>query len=233
MVKVDEAVVAKYKFENKTFEILVDCEKALEVRDGNDIDMSDVLATKRVFSDSAKGLAASEHDFERIFKTKDLNEVAKQIIRKGEVQLTAEHRKKVRETKRRQIIDIIHRNGIDPRTNLPHPLQRIENAIEEAKVHIDENKGVEKQVDEILKKIRVVLPIKFALKEIAVKVAGKFAGKARPLVASFGKILRDDWQTDGSWIVVVEIPGGLEEDFTDKINNLTHGETLFKVLKTY
>ena len=57
---------------------------------------------------------------------------------------------------------MIHANGIDPKTNLPHPLQRIENALEEANVKIDEHKSEEKQVEEIVRKLQPILPIKFA-----------------------------------------------------------------------
>ena len=33
---------------------------------------------------------------------------------------------------------MIHRNAVDPKTGLPHPPQRIESAMEEAKIHVDE-----------------------------------------------------------------------------------------------
>ena len=232
MVSVDEAVIARNKFENKNFEVLVDCEKALELKEGKAVDMSDVMATDMVFSDSAKGLAASEADIQKVFRTQDAKEAAKQIIQKGDVQLTADHRKKIKDAKKKQIMSIIHRNGIDPKTNLPHPQIRLENAFEEARVHIDEHKPVEKQVEEIVQKLRPILPIRFVIKEVAVKVPAQFAGKAHPLLKGFGKLLRDEWLTDGSWIAVVEIPGGLEEDLTDSLNNMTHGDVELKILNT-
>ena len=36
---------------------------------------------------------------------------------------------------------------------------------------------------------------------------------------------------DGSWKGHVELPGGLEQDFYDSLNNITHGQTQAKVLK--
>ena len=167
----------------------------------------------------------------QIFQTTEVEEVAKQIIKKGEIQLTSEYKEQLRENKRKQIINIIHRNCVDPTTHAPHPPQRIENALEEAKFHVDEFASVEKQVQDVLKKLKPIIPIKFEIKEIAIKVPSEFGAKAYPIVTQFGKILKDEWLKDGSWAVVIEIPGGLEEEFYDKINKLTHGDVESKVLK--
>ena len=142
MVNVDQAVIARLKTQGHNFEILADCSNALAVREGKDVSMRDVLAAMQVFSDAHKGLVASETAIKQIFGTNETEEVARQIIQKGEIQLTQEYREKLREEKRKQIISIIHRNGVDPKTHLPHPFNRIENAFEEARFHIDEFKSV-------------------------------------------------------------------------------------------
>jgi len=75
------------------------------------------------------------------------------------------------------------------------------------------------------------LPIKFEVKEIATKIPPEFAAKSYPIFNQFGKKIREDWQTDGSLVVVIEMPGGLEEDFHNKLNALCHGNVETKVLK--
>ena len=231
MVSVDHAIIAKLKTQGHNFEILVDCDGALAFKSGKDIDIRSILAAQKIFSDAKKGLDAPENAMKAIFGTQDPLEVAKTIIKKGEIPLTTEYKEKLREEKRKQIISIIHVNAVDPQTHLPHPPQRIENAIAEAKVHIDEFQDVHKQVQEIIKKIRPILPIKFEDKEIAVKIPAEHAAKSYAAVKQFGRMLREDWQTDGSWVAVIEMPGGLENDFYDKINKLTHGNIEAKVLK--
>ena len=232
MVNVDEAIIARLKTHGQDFEILVDCNNALALREGKDVDMHDILAAMQVFSDAHKGLAASETAIKQIFGTNDVNEVAAQIIKKGDVQLTQEYRESLREEKRKQIIAILHRNGVDPKTHLPHPPQRIENAFAEAKFHVDEFTGVQEQVQEALKKLMPILPIKFEVKEIAIKISPEYAPKCYSTVKQFGTILREDWQTNGSWVAVVEIPGGMESDLYDKLNKIAHGNVESKVLKT-
>lgn len=232
MVSVDNAVLARLKTHGQNFEILVDCNNAVALKEGKEIDMKDVLAAMTIFSDAKKGLEASETAIKQIFETQDINEVAKKIISNGEVQLTSEYRDELRKNKRKRIIDIIHKNGVDPTTHAPHPPQRIENALVEAKFHVDEYMPVKKQVEEALNKLKPIIPIKFEMKEIAAKFPSEFGAKAYPLVKSFGKMLKEEWLKDGSWVVVVEIPGGLEEEFYDKVNKLTHGSVEAKVLKT-
>lgn len=228
MVNIDDAVVAKLKIGANIFEVLVDCEKALELRKGKDIDLDDILATNDIFKDLKKGEHAS--DLLKFFKTENRKEIAKRIIMEGEVQLTSEYKRKLRDEKKKQIINNIHRNAVDPNTNLPHPPQRIEMALNEAKVNIDEFKPVEEQLKMILPKLRVLLPLKYEMREIAIKIPGTYAGKCYTVLKQYGKLLKDEWQNDGSLVAVVEIPAGIQEEFFDKLNNLAHGEVESKIL---
>lgn len=230
MTTVDKANVIKLKTHGQNFEILADSAKALSLKSGMAVDIRDVLAVQKVFTDAKKGMEASPNALSSIFKTDDPLEVAKLIIQKGDIPLTAEYKHNLREQKKKQIIDIIHRNAVDPKTHAPHPPQRIEAALEQAKFHIDEVKDVNRQVEDALKAIRPILPIKFEIKEIAAKVPAEFAAKSYPILNSFGKKIREDWQTDGSLVVVLEMPGGLEEDFHNKLNALCHGNVETKIL---
>jgi len=228
MVNIDDAIVAKFRKGENVFEILVDCEKALEFRNGKDIDLDDILATNDIFKDVKNGEHAS--NLMKVFNTEDKREIAKKIILEGEIQMTSEYKKKLRDEKRKQIINNIHRNAVDPNTGFPHPPQRIEMALDEAKINIDEFKPVEEQLKNILPKIRVILPLKYEIREIAIKIPGAYAGKCYSVLKQYGKLLNDEWQNDGSLVAVVEIPAGLQEEFFDKLNNLAHGEVESKIL---
>jgi len=165
-----------------------------------------------------------------IFETNDKLEIAKIVLKQGDVELTSEYRESLRKQKLRRIIDIIHRNAVDPKTGLPHPVSRIENAIDVAKVKIDEIKSAEKQIDDVLKALRPVLPLKFEIKEIEVVIPAADAAKAYGFVRNFGDLLKENWNNDGSWTGVIRMAGGLELDFYEKLNNITHGKNEVKVL---
>ncbi|MEM3154355.1 MAG: ribosome assembly factor SBDS [Candidatus Woesearchaeota archaeon] len=216
--------LARLKKGTDVFEIVINPEQAVYFRHHLETNVREALAYPKIYSDAKKGLLASEQRMQAIFGTTDPLEIAKQIIIKGDIQITAEYRKQLLEQKRKRIIDIIRRQGVDPRTNSPHPLTRIEAALAEAKVRIDEFKTPELQVPEILKALRPIIPIKLVMKEIEVVVPAQYAPKAYPFIKSFGKIIKEHWKSDGSWNGKIEIPGGLETEFYDKLNSITRGQ---------
>ncbi len=230
-VELDKAIIAKYKIGEDNFEILVDCDNALRIKAGNEAPLDDVLATDDIYKDVKKGLHASETELKRVFGTSDKKKVALEIIKKGQVQVTTEHKTKLREEKKKRIIDLIHKNAIDPKTGMPHPPQRIELALEEAKVRIDEFKNAEEQLQEIIAKIRGILPIKFEVSEIAIKIPARYASAAYRILKENGKLLKDEWQEDGSLMAVIELAAGVKQKLEDELNRLTRGEVEFKTIK--
>jgi ribosome maturation protein SDO1 len=144
----------------------------LSLRKGSDVDFGELLAATTVFKDAAKGSAQSPEVLSKVFGTTDIGVIAKRIVLQGEVQLTTEQRKAMREARKREVIEFISRNAMNPQTNSPHPPQRIEIALEEAKIHIDEFKSAEEQANEILKELKKIIPISFEKLKIAVSRIG-------------------------------------------------------------
>lgn len=229
MVDVNKAVIAKLKREGKEFEILVDCDKALELREGKPIGIDDILAVDDIFKDVKKGEKASEHDLEKTFKTKDAREISKIIIKEGIVQLTKAHLAKQREEKKKQIINLIHMNAVDPKTGIPHPPQRIESALEEAKVHIDENKKAEDQISDIIKKLQTILPIKFEKRKIKIVIPAKYAGQCYNVLKRYNAI--EEWMNNGNLKGIVELPAGIVDEFFGRLNSICHGEVESSIIE--
>jgi ribosome maturation protein SDO1 len=157
--------------------------------------------------------------------------VAKQIIQRGEIQLTTEQRRQMLEAKRKQIVQYIAANAINPQTGTPHPPQRIEIAMEEAKVHIDPFKGLEEQVKEVLDALRPLIPIRFEKVRIAVRLSAEDGAKCYGDLKAFGAILKEEWQPSGAWIGVVEMPAGMQTEFLERLNAKTKGNVETRILK--
>ena len=136
----------------------------------------------------------------------------------------------MREEKRKAIVDFIAKNAMNPQTGAPHPPLRIETALTELKIQVDEWKDVNTQVNEILPKLRKLLPISMEKLEIALKVPPSFASPALNLLHKYG-IKKQEWTNDGSLIAVVEIPGGMKQELFDKLNHLSHGQITTKLLE--
>ena len=230
MVTLEDAVIARLEYYGERFEILVDPDLASDFKKGEDIKIEEILAVEEVFKDAKKGDKSSEEAMNKAFETIDPLEAAAIIIRKGQVQLTAQQRRDMQEDKRRMIVAIIAREAINPQTKLPHPTRRIEIAMEEAKIRVDPFKSVDEQVNITLKAIRRLIPIKLERVKVAIHIPGEDTGKVYGIISEFGKTLKEEWQQDGSWVAIVEIPGGIQDNFYQKLSEVTHGQVETKLL---
>jgi len=230
MVSLDKAVVARYKHGKRIFEILVDSEEAYLIRSGAQKEIEDVLAVDEIFVDASKGEKATEADLMAVFSTTDIGEIAKEILKEGELQLTAEQRRRKVEEKKMMVVDRIARISINPQTNTPHPPTRIEIAMNEAKVHIDPFKSVDELVNETVKAIRAIIPIKIEEIAIAVKIPAAYTGRVYELKRNF-ELVKEEWQGDGSFIAVVKVPAGMKDELFSFLNRITKGEAQTKVVK--
>jgi len=226
----EKYTIARFTKDNEHFEILVKPEKALQYRMGKTLAITEVLATETIFSDANKGTKVSEEALRKAFETTDPLKVAETILKKGTIQLTTEQRRKMIEDKRKQIIAFISRQCIDPRTNLPHPPLRVEQAMEQIHYSIDSFKPVEGQAKEVIKLLRSILPLKIEQVSVGVHIPAECAARAYGTVKGFGTIKREEWRGDGSWYGVIEMSAGLYGPFLEKIGEITKGRAEAKML---
>ncbi|GAB7017674.1 ribosome assembly factor SBDS [Halostagnicola bangensis] len=233
MISLDEAVTARLESHGARFEVLVDPDAALEIKRGEfDEDLEDYIAAEDVFEDASSGDRPAEDDLEKVFDTTDPLEIIPEVIKEGEIQITADQRREMQEQKRKQLITTIARNAINPQMDdAPHPPERIESALEEAGFTVDPMEPVSEQVDDALDDLRPVIPIRFEEVSIAVQIPPEHAGSAQAKIRQYGDLESEEWQPDGSWIGVITFPAGLQNDFYDVVNENTSGEAETQVVK--
>ncbi|KAF5061665.1 Shwachman-Bodian-Diamond syndrome (SBDS) protein [anaerobic digester metagenome] len=231
MIPLDQAVVARLESHGERFELLVDPDQASRYRHGEEVDLEDVVAALFVFENASRAERASDEALKKAFHSTVFEEVAPQIIKKGEIQLTAEQRRQMIAEKRKQVVTFIARNAVNPQTGLPHPAKRIEMAMEEARVGIDPTRHLDVLVKETVKALRPILPIRFEELRLAVRIPPDNAARAYADIAAAATIEQEEWQKDGSWICVVRIPAGIQDDFYALVNRLSKGDADVKKLK--
>lgn len=231
MVTLDKSVFARYSKDGKHFEIYVDPVKALEFKQGRQVSVTEFLAVDAVFKDARKGDHASESALKEVFGTSVPSEVAKQIVLKGEIQLTTEQRRNAIEEKKRAIISLIARESINPQTKTPHPPHRIEKAIDEARVSIDPFEKVEIQVEKVLKAIRPIIPISMERLRIETMIPPAYTGQVYHMLKKH-ELEKEEWLDNGCLKAVLKIPAGLESEFYSEINSICKGEAQFTRLKS-
>lgn len=230
MVKLEDAVIARFEHSGEKFEILVDPYLSMDLRHGKQVDFDDLLADDLVFKDARKGEKKTESSIQKVFGTLDIKEVSKKIILEGEVQLTTQQRREFVEKRKNEVVNFIARNALNPQTSLPHPPKRIELALEEARFSFDLNKSFNEQVELAVKQIRKLLPISLEKLKVAIRVSSMFAGKAVAVIHKYN-VVKEEWQNDGSLVVIFEVPAGVKQDLFNDLNHVTHGDFESKIME--
>jgi ribosome maturation protein SDO1 len=223
VVTVEDAVIARWETQGSRFEVLVDPQAVQDLKDGRTVDLRDKLALDQVFKDAKKGDKISAEHLERTFHTRDLAEIARQIVLHGEVQVTTDQRRRLQEAKRKQIVATIARNAMNPQTGAPHPPARIEAAMVEAKVHIDPFRPVDAQVQEVLTKLRPLLPIRLDTVKVRLRVPAQHYPRVIGEVKGLGHLVSEEWLSDGAWSAVIEIPAGVQTELYELLSARTKG----------
>ena len=231
MVNVEDAVVARWEKGGSRFEVLVDPEAVQAIRDGRPVNLADKLALDQVFKDAKKGDKISAEHLEKTFHTRDIVEIARQIVLNGEVQVTTEQRHQLQALKHRQIVTMIARNAMNPQTGAPHPPARIEAAMTEARVHVDPFRSADQQVNEILAKLRPLLPIRLDTVRVRMKVPAQYYPRVIGELKGLGKLSEEQWLGDGAWSAVLEIPAGVQTELYEKLNARTKGSAETALVK--
>ena len=220
--------IIKLTVEGDRFELIVKPDPALEYKLGKRADISSVLVSDEIYSDANKGSRASSEKLMKHFKTTDQTEVAKQIISKGELNLTTDQRRKMVEEKRKQIVQLINRSFVDPKTHLPHPIVRIEAAMDEARVSVDPFKNAPDQTKLIVDGLRKILPLKSETVRLTVTVPAQFSAQSYSVLKSTGEFKGEEWLSDGSLRVIVEMNAGLKAQFLDRLGSVSKGSAVVK-----
>jgi len=227
----DGMVIARLDSHGHTFEIIVEAEYVGEGRAEGWKDITEHMPADEIFSDARKGTRSPAEEMSKAFATSSPREIALEILKRGQVQLTTEQRRKMQEEKHRQIVALIAREGMNPQTKTPHPPARIEAAIAEAGIHIDPMKPVSVRVKDVVQALRSIIPITFDKMRLAVKLAGVDYGKCYGDIKALGTVRQEEWGADGSWMGVIEIPAGLQQELFSKLNEKTKGNVESKILK--
>jgi len=220
--------IARLRSGKLTFETMVDLDNAVKLRKGETVDIKEVIRDTAVYTDLKKGMHAGKDELENVFGTTELPVVVEKIVKKGQVEVTQEFRDEALENRKKQIIDFLARNAVDARTNRPFTPDMLENSLKEAGVKI-EDRPVDKQISAVLDRLKTIIPIKVETKKIKIKIPAEHTGRAYGIIQEYKE--KENWLGDGSLEVVLNIPVGIQGEFYDKLNNITHGSAITEEVK--
>ena len=227
----EKVTVVRYTFSGDKFELLVKPDSAFDYRLGKITEISKILVSDEIYTDSSKGNRATNEKLMQVFKTNDPAKIAEIIMKKGELNLTTEQRKKMTLEKRKQLVTFIAKTYVDPRSHLPHPPLRIEQALDDGRGSIDPFKNAEEQVKDIVEKLRPIIPLKSENIILEISVPAQFVAQSYTVLKSTGTLKKEDWQPNGSLKAILEIPAAARPNVIDRLGAITKGTATVEVSK--
>jgi len=220
--------IAKLRSGKLFFETMVDLDNAMKLRKGGEVSMSDVIRDNAIYTNLGKGMKAGSAELEQAFGTSEFEKVVEQIVKKGIIEVSQEFRDEALEARRKQVVDFLVRNAIDGQTGRPFTPDTLQNALKDAGVKI-ENKNIENQITRIVDSLKQVIPIKIETKKLKVIVPAVHTGKAYGLLTEYKE--KEEWLSNGDLQITLNIPVGIQMEFYDKLNSITHGSAITEEIK--
>lgn len=165
-VRLTNVAVVRMNRGGKRFEIACYRNKVVDYRQGLETDLSEVLQTERVFTNVSKGEFAKAKDLQKVFGTKDEEEIARMILSKGQVQVSDKERNQQLEKTNAQVAEWISKNCVQPSTNRPYTISQIRHAMQQANFSVHPTKPLKRQFLDCLKLLQDVIPIHRAKMEL-------------------------------------------------------------------
>lgn len=152
-----KSITVKYK----GLEILCVPGSVIPYRNGK-LDISKVLLTDdAIYKNVKNGNVASEKDMTKAFGEKlNLADAFHLMLTKGDFQITAKERQLLNDQRKAKLLAYFNDNFVDPKTNAPHPISRLEVTFAQIKARINYEIPFDKNCEEIRKSMLGVLPIK-------------------------------------------------------------------------
>lgn len=230
-IRLTNVAVVRMKKGGKRFEIACYKNKVISWRKNIEKDLDEVLQIQSVFTNVSKGAMAKREDLIAAFGKDDITEICKEILNKGELQVSEKERHTELASMFKDIATNVADKCVDPETKRPYSVSLIEKAMKDIHFSVKPNKNVKQQVLEVIGLLKADLPIERAHMRIQVSVgstkeAKQILEKLKPLCSS---IEHDDWNT-GCTSLTCLIDPGQYKTIDDLIRKDTKGHGRLELL---
>ena len=159
-VRFTNVAVVRLKRGGKRFEVAAYRNKVMNWRNKIETDLDEVLQIVSVFHNVGKGELAPMPDIEAAFGTRDVEEVCKVILAKGDLQVSDRERALMFDSMFKDIANLVCEMCVNPATQRPYPLSTIESAMRDT-IHysVHPNKAAKQQALDVIAQLRQHIPL--------------------------------------------------------------------------
>jgi len=222
--------VVRAKKNGKRFEIACYKNKVLSWRQGVEKDIDEVLQSHTVFLNVSKGQVAKKEDLIKCYETADMSLICKEILTKGELQVSDKERQAEREALFKEVATTITEKCVNPETKRPYPVSMIEKAMKECHIAVKPNKGAKQQALEIVPKLREKIPLSRAQMRLKIVVPMKDLNKLNKKIKTMNLTKESDEKVEDNMTLIFLVDPGEYRNLDEIVKNDTQGRGQLEIL---
>ncbi|KAH7960311.1 hypothetical protein HPB49_018602 [Dermacentor silvarum] len=204
--------IVRMKKCGKRFEIACYQNKVEAWRNNVEKDIDEVLQMHTVYTNVAKGQAAKTEDLVNCFGSEDQTEICKEILAKGELQVSEKERHCQLESNYRDIATMVANMCVNLETKRPYPVAIIEKSMKEVHFSVRPNKSTKQQALEAIHQLKDIMPLQWTQMKLRVVLPqGKAIRSRLEALASSVEMATIQGDTGTLEMVFLTDPGNFQQ----------------------
>ncbi|KAI9502158.1 hypothetical protein GGI25_003385 [Coemansia spiralis] len=208
-IRLTNVSVVRLRKGGKRFEVACYKNKVTEWRTGVEKDIDEVLQIHQVYVNVSKGQVAKTDELKKCFNTENSDEVIKEILMKGEQQVSDKERQHQQHDMLRDIATVVADKCVNPSTQQPYTVTMIEKAMADIHYSVNQNRGAKQQALDVIRQIQEhgTVPIARAQMRIRVALPAKDAKRIRDDLMALVASIEDEERGEEYELICLIDPG--------------------------
>ncbi|KAJ2721014.1 hypothetical protein GGI07_004253 [Coemansia sp. Benny D115] len=208
-IRLTNVSIVRLRKGGKRFEVACYKNKVSEWRSGVEKDIDEVLQIHQIYMNVSKGQVAKTDDLRKCFGTENPDEVIKEILQKGEQQISDKERHHNLDNMLRDIATVVAEKCVNPATQQPYTVTMIEKAMSDVHFSVNTNKSAKQQALDVIKMIQEqgTIPIARAQMRIRIRMPAKDAKRLRERIDALVAKVEDEEKAEDYELVCLIDPG--------------------------
>lgn len=195
-IKLTNVSIVRLRKAGKRFEIACYKNKVLDWRNGTETDLDEVVQIENVFTNVSKGAVVPQDDLKKAFGSTNIQEIVKEILKKGELQVGEKERNHELSSTWKEIVTMVCEKCVDPSSQRPYTHGMIDKAMSDIHYSIKTGKSTKSQALDVIKQLQAsdTIPIERARMKIRLTMANKDGKRLKEkIVALVDNVEDEDW----------------------------------------
>ncbi|XP_317609.4 ribosome maturation protein SBDS [Anopheles gambiae] len=230
-IRLTNVAVVRMKKGGKRFEIACYKNKVLSWRSGAEKDLDEVLQTIAVFNNVSKGEVAKKEELQKAFGKDDVTEICKEILAKGELQVSEKERQDQLDSMFKEIATTVADKCVNPETKRPYPVSIIEKSMKDIHYSIKPHRNAKQQALDVIRLLRDTIPLERAKMRLKLALPAKEAKRLKERIAKLSSTVTEgeEWEGERLMLTCLIDPGHFRE-MDEIIRTETKGAGALEVL---